>query len=800
VSHLVLRMPPQPPSYLRYFGVGVLDYVNYYTSSQPFIDVFKFANGNPNTYSPWDTVSPSGYGDDINYDANWFPTSLNSVNGLNGGSYAGTGVQVLVWINIIGSGKVQPPNNVGGVNYPAGQYTLVGAGTGTMKITGGSISSIASPQSGSGITITGTTIVSTLTGAWTLTFNANGAGGFNFVITELPNGPTNYISGLHCYQTALASEFAAGELFLPAYKAMLQAMKPSCLRFMGALQTDSNGGQNNGPTPPLQFGPTAVAEGAESATMQTYDYGTSSWVNAPWMRQTGTYWVQFANGQAMNCTLMLGSDTIAFSAALTSAVNFIGDYNAQAVVSINRTWADRPLATDFSYATNQGVPLEVCIQLANEMMCDAHINQPAGSDSSYAAGMAALCSNGTGSTIPGFTGFNFAGTTVSGTPMSILPEWSNEVWNSGYYQQQYVAWAGSTYSWSTAPPSYEQGQSYFGIQQAELLLAFKSELGTTLYLSNVHRSMGNQYAWTAADGQSSNGVFYMNVAMTTPGWSEGEAYSVASINSIHYAPYIAFQPTEAQAVTFTANPTGTSGTLESPGISSPNTTEYPYPFVQVIVFNSGARRNVTITAANQTALTWSGSVSETSTAAQVGEQAAILSYSTQALQLDVIFGLAYNNTYDGITYTVSGSWAATAGPKSEGLLAGLAEIGASTWWPQITEKRTYEAGLFTVGNYGGAFNFSSAFETLVYDSTTGMAYDPRLGLIYYDATNELGGGTGYMDGMLAAGWTEVNFLGECDIPSIYGFAGLANSVMQPVAQTTNAPPCATAVANWAAAA
>jgi hypothetical protein len=766
-----------------YVGVGALDTVNYYTSSQPFLDVFKFANGNPSTYAPWDTVSPSGYGDDINYDANGFPTSLNSINGLNGGSYSA--VQVSLWVNIIGSGQVQP-SNTGGLNYPSGQYTLVGVGPGTMTISGSSITGLASAQSGSGITITQPgglwTIVSTLTGAWSLTFNASGTGGMVFSITSLPSGPTNYIKGLHCYQTALASNFAAGELFLPAYKTMLSALNVSCLRFMSAQQTDSV-------TPPIQFGPTAVSSGATSAVMQTYNYGTSSWQNAPWMRTTGTYYVQFANGQAMNCTLTLGSATISFSSALTSSIAFIGDYNPQAAVALNRTWASRPLATDFSYATCQGVPLEVCLQLCNELNCDAHINQPCGSDSSYAAGMAALCFNGTGSTIAGFTGLP-RGTTPAGTPQSVLPEWSNEVWNPTYIQQQWVSWAGSTYSWTTAPPSYEQGQSYFGIQQAELLLAFKAEYGSTLYLSNVFRSMGNQFAWSAANGQASNGVFYMNVAMTTPGWSGGPAYSVANINSIHYAPYINFQPSSAQAVTFTANPSGTSGTLNSPGISSPTGK---YPFVQIVVFNSGTLRNVTITAANQTALTWSGSVSETSPSAQVGEQAAILSYSTQALQLNAIFGLTYSNTYAGITYSVCGSWAATAGPISSGLLAGLATIGASTWWPQITMKRTYEAGTQIVGN--GVY--STAFGTLVYGSTTGMAFDYRLGLVYYDPTNVLGGGLGYINGMLAAGWTEVNFLEECEIPSKYGFEGLANSVMQPVALTANAPPCATACAAWA---
>jgi hypothetical protein len=304
--------------------------------------------------------------------------------------------------------------------------------------------------------------------------------------------------------------------------------------------------------------------------------------------------------------------------------------------------------------------------------------------------------------------------------------------------------------------------------------------------------MGNQFAWSAANGQASNGVFYMNVAMLTPGWSGGPAYSVANINSIHYAPYINFQPSSVQAVTFTANPSGTSGTLNSPGISSPTGG---YPFVQIVVFNSGTLRNVTITAANQTALTWSGSVSETSPSAQVGEQAAILSYSTQALQLNAIFGLAYSNTYAGITYSVCGSWAATAGPKSSGLLAGLATIGASTWWPQITQKRTYEAGTQIVGS--GVY--STAFGTLVYASTTGMAFDYRLGLVYYDPTNVLGGGLGYIQSMINVGWSEVNFLSDCEIPSKYGFEGLANSVMQPVANATNAPSCATAVANWAAA-
>ncbi|SFL28313.1 calcium-binding protein [Shimia haliotis] len=87
--------------------------------------------------------------------------------------------------------------------------------------------------------------------------------------------------------------------------------------------------------------------------------------------------------------------------------------------SLQSDWSDRPLVSDFSYAW-RGVPVEVMIQLANEIGADPWFNMPHLANETYMR--------------------RFAETVRDGLDPALVAyvEYSNEVWNWGFQQAQWA--------------------------------------------------------------------------------------------------------------------------------------------------------------------------------------------------------------------------------------------------------------------------------------------------------------------------------------------------------------------------
>lgn len=87
--------------------------------------------------------------------------------------------------------------------------------------------------------------------------------------------------------------------------------------------------------------------------------------------------------------------------------------------STQTTWEGRPMVGDFSYAW-RGVPVEVMIQLANEIGADAWFNMPHLADADYTQRFAEAVRDGLDPALVAYV------------------EWSNEVWNWGFQQAQWA--------------------------------------------------------------------------------------------------------------------------------------------------------------------------------------------------------------------------------------------------------------------------------------------------------------------------------------------------------------------------
>src|SRR6185437_7953914 len=140
----------------------------------------------------------------------------------------------------------------------------------------------------------------------------------------------------------------------------------------------------------------------------------------------------------------------------------------------------------------------------------------------YATNLANLIKSGTGASIA------FPMTAMPGlsSRQKLYVEFSNEVWNLGTFPQ-----AGVAYNMDQvfAGANGNFGQWWYGTQVAGIGDAFFSVYGAS-FASTVTVSMGAQTA-------TGNGIAFLNTAMTTTGWTGGNAYT-HHIGAIHLAPYM----------------------------------------------------------------------------------------------------------------------------------------------------------------------------------------------------------------------------------------------------------------------
>jgi len=479
----------------QYVGVN-LEGPATFATEYPFLNLFKSSSWGQ--WGPWITSNSGSLNTNeeayVQYDSDGYVKSLTA-SPTPGGGQQFTFVQALV----IGSPSTPPGATYA---YPPGPYTLQFQGAGTIVLTGDATSLTSST---SGISISGNTVVSTMSpgGTATVTFSVGTpAGGFGLEITALPSS-TNYIKAISIVQSAYQSAYAAGELFSPVFKATLAPY--SRLRFMAWGQTNY---QDYG----VHF--TAnLSSGATSGTISNLWNTTNSWTT--WPFASGTYNFIFGTGQviAVNCTY--GSATLTWSTPLSASLTTA----YQAFYSPIESWSQRPLLSNASWAYN-GVPIEVIAQLCNEVGTDCWINIPMTAQAisgsgGYTTGLAQLLHNGTGANLTGSTLTSFSGLNSS---HKAYIEYSNEYWNFSFSQAQFVLMIGTPLYSGNYP-------EWFGSQVAGIGDTFYSVYGSGAFANQVVITMSQQ----------ASNTYELQQVMNTPHWTSA-AYT-HHIGAIHTGAY-----------------------------------------------------------------------------------------------------------------------------------------------------------------------------------------------------------------------------------------------------------------------
>ena len=251
-----------------------LDAVNYYTTEQPFLNIFKVAgswttrnyNGGYNSTTGEETLLYSSF-----LDSNGYPTTLTG-----GPAHNFNEVSALIY---------QGP----GINYPSGQYLFLYDGTGTFNFTYDA--SVASSSPGKII----------------LNVNATTSGILAILTSTDPNNTGNYArnfrlvycgtwNGSSCssgYDTLLAN----GEMFNPNFIAVVKPFKT--VRFMWWQETlyDSTTSWANRATPGWVFWDDTIkfngAVPAEVLFALCNEIGADGWFNMP-VLSNDDYVTQFA--------------------------------------------------------------------------------------------------------------------------------------------------------------------------------------------------------------------------------------------------------------------------------------------------------------------------------------------------------------------------------------------------------------------------------------------------------------------------------------------------------------------------
>lgn len=167
-----------------------------------------------------------------------------------------------------------------------------------------------------------------------------------------------------------------------------------------------------------------------------------------------------------------------------------------------RIWAERPLVSDASYL-RRGVPIEVMIDLSNELDADAWFCIPHLADDDYVRQFARLVKE------------------RLEPERKVYLEYSNEVWNGMFQQQQYAQAQGVKLGLGPKERPWESAGYFYGQRAVEIFRIWKTEFGERPGLVRV-------LAWQAADAWWSENI------ILTP----NDVYREADALAI--APYISF--------------------------------------------------------------------------------------------------------------------------------------------------------------------------------------------------------------------------------------------------------------------
>ena len=536
---------------LTYIGSNASG-LSYYDIAQPFLNLLKNSGTNL-LFSSWNTtvgatVTSTAEEQFLQVDSNGYVTSLvASGEGSQTYTAVGTGMNLGLGTAAGASGP-----------YPPGPYTFQMQGAGTL-VFGDDVTSLSSPSAG--LSVSGNTLTSTLAATVTGTVTVNipsPSAGIRLWVTSITMPGTNYPQAMALYESAYATQFAAGQIAHPLWLAAYANY--GVVRGMDMFNTLHQ-------EVVLNFS-TNLASGSSGTFAGSIIIGSTDY--STWPLLSGTYNFLFATGQTIAVTCIFGSANYTFSTPLSAALPAPTGTQCHSACAVQGSWAQRATATQCSYTTIKGIPYEVFAQMCNELNgyqgngADCWINIPGASayfDSTYASSLASLMYNGTGTTLAGFTGLNSANKTYV--------ELCNEVWNFPNTNSKWFFLAqGALY------PSWPSSVEYYATQVAGIGDAWFGVYGSALQYGGATTgravvSMGGQF--TSANSGTGNSIYYMKQMMASSSWTSA-AYT-HHIGSFHYAHYFNGNPstTDAANILASANPTLTFAGLMYSQTSQGNT-------------------------------------------------------------------------------------------------------------------------------------------------------------------------------------------------------------------------------------
>lgn len=335
--------------------------------------------------------------------------------------------------------------------YRSGVWRLQYTGPGTVVVSGGDVSSTV-----------------TLTNAGTGTVSSNvtlsGAGNITYLtITHSdPSSIGQHVRAISLVHSSNTAAFDAGAIFDPLF---LSAIDPfSSLRFMDWLQTNNEFESHNASG-------NTIAAGATSCVL-------SSSTQLP--NQTGKL-VYFNDGtiRTTSVTTTGGVTTLNWSAGGGGLPNTITTSRGNLArsnlyFSSHDNWSKRPLPSNAFYCMNGGVPYEVALALCNAVNADMELPVSMAAPDSYITSLFQLIHAGTGAQIGG--GLS--------TSQRLLPELSNEVWNSAFTQYEVAGYFGGG-QWPSQPPG--GGNATWTGQWHGMRTAVMAELAKSAYGADFAR-------------------------------------------------------------------------------------------------------------------------------------------------------------------------------------------------------------------------------------------------------------------------------------------------------------------------
>lgn len=376
--------------------------VTYFDTQQMFLNVFKQAGANAN-WSAFTTLNGSNAdtSEEVYLEqilTNGYPTTLTLPSPPAGGqkfTHLKTGIFV---------GMSLSPGATS--LYPTGNYRVQWQGKVTFVV-GGDASVVAASGS-TGVTITGNTVstANTVGTVNSVTINVATAtsAGMTFDFTAIPD-PANYFQAASCVQSSLTASYDAGAIFHPNFLFPMQLVPWKSMRFMDTLQI------NNLVSHSRYVGYTFSSAPTSGNPLPA--------LSAAWPNQSGQRRITLTTGEELLATFTTGSTTVTSTTNPTITVSSgtipPGEITTDYFWFTYDSWAARPQVADFTYATNKGVPYEVCISLCNLLNCNAYLNVPAAFQVADWASFASLVVSNLNSNLKCFV------------------EWGNEVWDFGAF-------------------------------------------------------------------------------------------------------------------------------------------------------------------------------------------------------------------------------------------------------------------------------------------------------------------------------------------------------------------------------